>query len=80
MQLAGGVGQLVGQAVGLHAVWVIFALMVGAALFGFIGVLLAVPAAASIGVLTRFFLIQYMDSEFYIGHGGGISKDPNNES
>ena len=72
--------KLVGRAIGLHAVWVIFALMVGAALFGFIGVLLAVPAAASIGVLTRFFLIQYMDSKLYIGQGGPISKDTKNES
>ena len=59
--------KLVGSSVGLHSVWVIFALMVGGALFGFIGVLLAVPVAATIGVLARFFLNQYKESSLYIG-------------
>jgi len=59
--------KLVGDKVGLHAVWVIFALMVGGATFGFTGVLLAVPVAATIGVLVRFFLSQYLDSPLYSG-------------
>ena len=46
--------RLVGNRVGLHPVWVIFALLAGGALFGFVGLLLAVPSAAVIGVLTRF--------------------------
>jgi predicted PurR-regulated permease PerM len=59
--------KLVGEKVGLHAVWVIFALMVGGATIGFTGVLLAVPVAATIGVLVRFFLVQYLASPLYIG-------------
>lgn len=63
--------KLVGEKVGLHAVWVIFALMVGGATVGFTGVLLAVPVAATIGVLVRFFLGQYLASPLY----SGISSD-----
>jgi predicted PurR-regulated permease PerM len=59
--------KLVGEKVGLHAVWVIFALMVGGAAFGFTGLLLAVPVAATIGVLARFFVTQYLESDFYSG-------------
>jgi len=57
--------KLVGERVGLHAVWIIFALMAGGALFGFLGVLLAVPVAAAIGVMVRFALQRYMDSPLY---------------
>ena len=56
---------LVGNRVKLHPVWIIFALMAGGALFGFTGVLLAVPVAAVVGVLVRFALRQYLDSNFY---------------
>jgi predicted PurR-regulated permease PerM len=56
---------LVGDRVKLHPVWIIFALMAGGALFGFTGVLLAVPVAAVVGVLVRFGLGQYLDSNFY---------------
>ncbi|HTJ63408.1 MAG TPA: AI-2E family transporter [Alphaproteobacteria bacterium] len=56
---------LVGDRVKLHPVWIIFALAAGGALFGFTGVLLAVPVAAVIGVLVRFGLTQYLDSDFY---------------
>ncbi len=59
--------KLVGESVGLHALWVIFALMAGGALFGFTGVLLAIPVAATIGVLIRFFLTRYLDSALYSG-------------
>ena len=58
--------KLVGSSVGLHAVWVIFALMAGGALFGFTGILLAVPVAAVIGVLIRFSLQRYRDSTLYL--------------
>ena len=57
---------LVGEAVGLHPVWVIFALMAGGALFGFLGILLAVPAAAVIGVLMRFGLARYLASPLHL--------------
>jgi predicted PurR-regulated permease PerM len=57
--------KLVGDSVGLHPAWIMFALMAGASLFGFLGVLLAVPVAAVIGVITRFALGQYLRSGFY---------------
>lgn len=59
--------RLVGRNVGLHDLWIIFALLAGGALFGFLGVLLAVPAAAAIGVLVRFGLQRYLASRFYRG-------------
>ena len=57
--------KLVGERVGLHPVWVIFALLAGGSLFGFVGVLMAVPVAAVIGVLTRFGLRRYLSSPLY---------------
>ncbi len=57
--------RLVGDRVGLHPVWVIFALLAGGALFGFVGVLLAVPVAATAGVLMRFLLQLYLESDVY---------------
>lgn len=59
--------KLVGTSVGLHPVWLIFALSVFGALFGFVGMLVAVPVAASIGVLARFAVSQYLDSKLYNG-------------
>ncbi|MFC0283233.1 AI-2E family transporter [Camelimonas abortus] len=56
---------LVGDAVGLHPVWLMFALMAFGSLFGFAGVLVAVPAGAAIGVLARFALQRYLESRFY---------------
>ena len=61
--------RLVGDRIGLHPVWIIFALLAGGALLGFTGVLLAVPVAAVIGVLIRFGLSRYLESPLY--HGGG---------
>ena len=61
--------RLVGDRVGLHPVWIMFALLAGGALFGFTGVLLAVPAAAVIGVLVRFAIARYRDSDLYQGGG-----------
>jgi predicted PurR-regulated permease PerM len=57
--------KLVGASVGLHPVWLLFALLAFGSLFGFVGLLLAVPIAAIIGVLTRFFLRQYIVSPIY---------------
>ena len=59
--------QLVGESVGLHPVWVIFALLAFGYLFGFVGLLVAVPLAATIGVLSRFALRRYLQSSFYTG-------------
>ncbi|AUG52359.1 AI-2E family transporter [Thalassospira marina] len=57
--------KLVGDKVGLHAVWVMFALLAGGAMFGFLGVMLAVPVAAAIGVLVRYALARYLESRLY---------------
>lgn len=59
--------KLVGDRVGLHPVWVIFALLAGGTLFGFVGLLLAVPVAAVLGVLARFVLLRYLNSRYYRG-------------
>lgn len=59
--------RLVGSSVGLHPVWLMFALFAFGALFGFVGMLVAVPAAAALGVLVRFALEKYLDSDLYHG-------------
>jgi predicted PurR-regulated permease PerM len=56
---------LVGRRVHLNPVWVMFALFAFGYLFGFVGLMIAVPLAAAIGVLTRFALRQYYASPFY---------------
>ncbi len=56
---------LIGDRIGLHPVAVIFAVMAGAQLFGFFGMLIALPVAAVIVVLLRYFHEQYLDSNFY---------------
>lgn len=61
--------KLVGKQVGLHPVWLMFALFAFGALFGFVGLLVAVPASAAIGVLVRFGLQRYLDSDLYHGQG-----------
>ncbi len=58
--------RFLGDRVELHAVWVIFALFAGGAAFGFLGVLLAVPVAAALGVLARFWLRRYLASPIYL--------------
>ncbi|AQX27962.1 AI-2E family transporter [Bartonella sp. JB63] len=61
--------KLVGSSVGLHPVWLMFALFAFGSLFGFTGMLVAVPAAAIIGVLVRFVLHIYLNSEMYAQSG-----------
>jgi predicted PurR-regulated permease PerM len=63
--------KLVGESVGLHPVWLIFALLAFGYLFGFVGLLVAVPLAATIGVLTRFALRRYLASSLYTGEKSG---------
>jgi predicted PurR-regulated permease PerM len=65
--------KLVGNSVGLHPVWLILALSVFGALFGFVGMLIAVPVAAAMGVLTRFGVEQYQQSLLYKGSHGNDS-------
>lgn len=62
--------KLVGERVGLHPVWLMFSLLAFGALFGFVGVLIAVPVAAVIGVLTRFAIGRYLNSRVYSGPPG----------
>lgn len=59
--------KLVGNSVGLHPVWLILALSVFGAAFGFVGMLVAVPVAASLGVIARFGVEQYQHSLLYRG-------------
>lgn len=66
--------KLVGDKVGLHPVWIIFGLLAAGVLFGFTGILLAVPLAAVIGVLTRFAIQRYRASKAYLGDVSGFDE------
>jgi len=57
--------KLIGNSVGLHPLWIIFALMAGGSLLGLTGMLMAVPLAAIISVLIGFVIGQYKNSDFY---------------
>jgi len=59
--------KFVGESIGLHPVWLMFALLAFSYLFGFVGLLVAIPLAAAIGVLVRFALRQYLVSPLYTG-------------
>ena len=63
--------KLVGDRVGLHPVWIMFALLAGGSLFGFTGVLIAVPVAAVLGVIVRHFIARYRESDLYRGNEHG---------
>lgn len=67
--------KLVGSSVGLHPVWLIFALSAFGTLFGFVGMLVAVPVAAAIGVITRFLVAEYKRGRLYLGISGP-DQDP----
>lgn len=54
-----------------------FALFAFGALFGFVGLLVAVPAAAAVGVLVRFALSRYLESDLYHGHAANLPWDAN---
>ena len=68
--------KIVGEKIGLHPVWLMFALFVFSYLFGFVGVLVAVPVAAAIGVLVRFAVEVYLDSSVYRGNGPTQAPPP----
>ncbi len=82
--------KLVGDRICLHPVWIMFALLAGGALVGFVGILLAVPVAAVAGVLVRFALKRYLASSLYEGplerddigatrsRGNPMSESPSN--
>lgn len=67
--------KLVGSSVGLHPVWLLLALSVFGSLFGFVGMLVAVPVAAAIGVLARFGIAQYKEGRLYRGVSDNQSED-----
>ena len=60
--------KLVGGKIGLHPVWLMFALSAFGSLFGFVGLLVAVPAAAGIGVFGRFLIERYKAGQLYRGN------------
>jgi predicted PurR-regulated permease PerM len=66
--------KLLGENVGLHPVWVIFSFFAFGLVFGFLGLLIAIPAAAAIGVLVRHGVELYLDSPIYLGRGGKAQK------
>lgn len=68
--------KLVGKSVGLHPVWLMFSLFAFGALFGFVGLLIAVPAAAAVAVLVRFAISRYLESPLYRGHDAGAGPVP----
>lgn len=68
--------RMVGKSVGLHPVWLLFALSAFGTVFGFVGMLIAVPVAASIGVLTRFGIEQYRSSLLYKGTSAARTTTP----
>lgn len=57
--------KLIGDSVGLHPLWILFALMAGGTLFGIVGMLLAIPVTAALGVLMQAALTEYKDSQYY---------------
>ncbi len=63
--------KLVGKNIGIHPVWLMFALFACGLIFGFVGLLLAVPLVAIIGVLVRFLLNKYQQSALYLGQNKG---------
>jgi len=71
--------RLVGGRIGLHPVWVLFALLAGGTLFGFAGVLVALPVAAIIGVLVRHGLRRYLNSSAYLGQKDSPSESITHE-
>ena len=68
--------RIVGDKIGLHPMAVIFAIMAGGQLFGFLGMLLALPVAAVANVLLRFAKERYRQSDLYTGERPAIVLDP----
>lgn len=61
------VPKLVGGHVGLHPIWLLLALSVFGSLFGFVGMIVAVPVAAVLGVIVRYLVERYRESALYTG-------------
>ncbi len=58
--------KIIGDRVGLHPLWMLFGMLAGAVLLGFVGLLLAVPLTAVIGVLAKFAITRYLQSGLYL--------------
>ncbi|MDR3470993.1 MAG: AI-2E family transporter [Devosia sp.] len=69
--------KLVGSSIGINPVWLMFSLFAFASLFGFVGLLLAVPLSAIAGVLTRFAVQKYKQSQLYLGQNDSTDVDSN---
>ncbi len=67
--------RLVGRSIGVHPVWLIFALSIFGGIFGIVGMLVAVPISAAIGVLARFSLAHYKQSLLYLGKAAGHDSE-----
>jgi len=65
--------RIVGDRINVHPLWVLFGFFAGGALFGFVGMLVSVPACAVIGVAARFGIARYKASPYYRGDGAGDS-------
>jgi predicted PurR-regulated permease PerM len=72
--------KLVGASVGLHPVWLMFALLAFGSLFGFVGLLLAVPLAAAVGVIARHALQRYLESPLYRGATPTLILEPRSDT
>ncbi|MEN3930930.1 AI-2E family transporter [Microvirga sp. W0021] len=71
--------KLVGNAIGVHPVWLMFALFAFGSVFGFGGLLIAAPMAAVIGVLVRFASTKYLESSLYLGEKPKASRSKKND-
>lgn len=71
---------ILGDKVQLHPVWLMFALFAFGSIYGFVGMLIAVPTAACIGVLVRFGIKQYLASELYLGTGSHGDGEPDQDA
>jgi predicted PurR-regulated permease PerM len=67
--------RLVGGKVGLHPLWIIFGMLAGATLFGFVGILISVPVTAILGVVVRFAISRYLHSSLYTGEPHIVTQD-----
>lgn len=65
--------RFIGQKVGLHPVWIIFALLAAGTWFGFMGILVALPVTAALGVIARIMIDWYTETSFY--QQQGLKKD-----
>lgn len=71
--------RILGKSINLHPVWVLLAIIVGGSLFGFFGMLIAVPTAAVIQVFVRHWVTTYRSSAVYLGHSAELAAEATGE-